>query len=364
MPVTLVVGGQYGSESKGKVALALAREMGASIAVRVGGSNSGHTVIGSDGDPMVFRQIPTASLLSGVTCVLPAGSYVDVEVLLREKGMARLSKERLLIDPNAVIITSAERQKERSGTLRAAIGSTQSGTGAAVQRRISRTESTVFAANVPELADFVQPVTPILRSHLRAGDRVIIEGTQGFGLSLLHSRNYPYTTSRDTTAAAFVSEAGLSPLDVDDIVMVIRAFPIRVGGHSGPLPGETSWDVITSEARAPEPLVEYTSVTHSVRRVAQFHPEIVRQAIDVNQPTRIVLNHLDYIDWSCRATDQASKKALRFVRTVEASIEAPIDYLGFGPASMVKRSSNLGRADYATVWRVRGRRSVKVRQNG
>jgi len=63
---------------------------------------------------------------------------------------------------------------------------------------------------------------------------VIIEGTQGFGLSLLHAADYPYVTSRDTTAAAFVSEAGLSPLDVDDIVLVLRAFPIRVGGNSGP----------------------------------------------------------------------------------------------------------------------------------
>ena len=87
-----------------------------------------------------------------------------------------------------------------------------------------------------------------MREHLEAGQRIIIEGTQGFGLSLLHSKYYPFVTSRDTTAAAFVSEAGLSPLDVDDIVLVLRAFPIRVGGNSGPLPNEIDWDTVTSES--------------------------------------------------------------------------------------------------------------------
>ncbi len=49
MPVTVVVGGQFGSEGKGKVAHWLARELRASTAVRVGGPNSGHTVVADGG---------------------------------------------------------------------------------------------------------------------------------------------------------------------------------------------------------------------------------------------------------------------------------------------------------------------------
>ena len=70
MPVTVVVGGQFGGEGKGKVAHYLAREMGAKVAVRVGGSNSGHTVIDPAGNALILRQLPTPSILTDVTCVL------------------------------------------------------------------------------------------------------------------------------------------------------------------------------------------------------------------------------------------------------------------------------------------------------
>ena len=103
---------------------------------------------------------------------------------------------------------------------------------------------------------------PFLRAALNRKERVIIEGTQGFGLSVLHSPYYPKATSRDTTAAGFVSEAGLSPLDVDDIVLVIRAFPIRVPGNSGPSPGRDRLADLGREAGWERfPLTERTSVT-------------------------------------------------------------------------------------------------------
>jgi adenylosuccinate synthase len=163
-----------------------------------------------------------------------------------------------------------------------------------------------------------------------------VEGTQGFGLSLLHSVDYPYVTSRDTTAAAFISEAGLSPLDVDQIVLVLRAFPIRVAGNSGRLPNEIDWETITHESGSPVPIIEYTSVTGMTRRVARFQPEVVRQAILVNQPTHVVMNHLDYIDASCAQSNQLSKKVHSFVRDVESMIGISINYLGFSPSSFVE----------------------------
>jgi adenylosuccinate synthase len=63
MPVSVVVGGQFGSEGKGKVALELARLRGAAAAIRVGGANSGHTAIDATGKAHVFRHLPTAALL-------------------------------------------------------------------------------------------------------------------------------------------------------------------------------------------------------------------------------------------------------------------------------------------------------------
>ncbi|MCG8433688.1 MAG: adenylosuccinate synthetase, partial [Gammaproteobacteria bacterium] len=57
------MGGQFGSEGKGKVAHEFARMQRASVAVRVGGSNSGHTVVDPQGAPIVFRHLPTAAIL-------------------------------------------------------------------------------------------------------------------------------------------------------------------------------------------------------------------------------------------------------------------------------------------------------------
>ena len=336
MPVTVVVGGQFGSEGKGKVAHILARDEGATAAVRVGGTNSGHTVISPGGNPLVFRQLPTAALLPDVMCILSAGSYVDPDILFQEIAVAGLTDDRLFIDPNAMIITAHERQEEQKSSLRQSIGSTASGTGAAVQRRIDRDPSGRLAKHEERLSCFIKPTVPYMRDQLAAGKRILIEGTQGFGLSLLHSSDYPYVTSRDTTAAAFVSEAGLSPFDVDDIVLVLRAFPIRVGGHSGPLPEETDWDTISHLSGSSMSVSEHTSVTKTLRRVGFFHPDVVRQAIMVNRPTRIVLNHLDYVDSSCRHSNALSKKSSHFVEEVESQINMSFDYLGFGPSSFIK----------------------------
>ncbi len=340
MPVSVIVGGQFGGEGKGKVAHFFAKGMNAKIVVRVGGTNSGHTVIDSSGTPIVFRQLPTAAILPDVICVIGAGSYVSPDILLEEVSRINLSKERLFIDPNATIITDDDKNKEEASFLKETIGSTQSGTGAALLKRISRVSSDCLARNDDRLKSFIKPTASFLRDHISKGTRIIIEGTQGFGLSLLHSDCYPYVTSRDTSAASFVSEAGLSPLDVDDVVLVLRAFPIRVGGNSGPLTSEIDWDTVTIESNYKKPILELTSVTKTVRRVARFDPVIVRKSIMVNRPTRIVMNHLDYIDSKCLDSISTPDKAVKFINQVESLIKQKIDYLGFGPASMVRHKSS------------------------
>jgi len=333
MPGSIVVGGQYGSEGKGKIACYLAREMNAAAAIRVGGSNSGHSVVGADGNLFIFRHLPTAAILSDVICVLPAGSYIDADILHREITLSGLDRNRLIIDPLAMIINEADIKAEQAGGLMQHIGSTGSGTGAAVLRRTQRSRNTMLAKDCPSLAEFIEPATPLLRKLLDKGKRIIIEGTQGFGLSLLHSPHYPFATSRDTTAAGFLAETGLSPLDVDDIVMVIRSYPIRVGGNSGPLPGEVDWDYVTIHSGSSVPLVEYTSVTKKKRRVAKFDPSIVLDAIRVNKPTRIALNHIDYLDAVCRAINGITDKARREVTEIETMTGTTIELLGYGPSS-------------------------------
>ena len=90
MPVSVVIGGQFGSEGKGKVSAWLARSTNAAAAVRVGGPNSGHTVVDGTGVSRVFRHLPTAAVLPDVLCVIAPGSYLDIEVLLREVSSTKM----------------------------------------------------------------------------------------------------------------------------------------------------------------------------------------------------------------------------------------------------------------------------------
>ena len=337
MPVTVVVGGQYGSEGKGKVAHWLAREQRAEYAVRVGGPNSGHTAM-EGGRTIVLQQLPTPVLSGDVVGVVPAGAYIATEVLLREVEEIGLQRDQLLIDAAAVVIDNSMRLEEHQVGLIDAIASTGQGVGSALARRAMRLPSVRFAGDSAEIRGFVRnDLNHILAEALISGSRVLVEGTQGFGLSVLHGRNYPYSTSRDTTAAGALSEAGLSPLDVDCVALTLRAFPIRVGGNSGPLPLETSWEEVSRHSGGDRDLTEYATVTGRPRRVARFHEDVVLQAISVNRPSSLFLNHVDYFDCSLYEQPFLSDTAASEVTRLESRIGCEIDHVGIGPSSIVRR---------------------------
>jgi adenylosuccinate synthase len=340
VPVSVVVGGQYGSEGKGKVALELVRsDRSARIAVRPGGTNSGHTAYTRDGKRVVVRQLPAAAIDGNVRVVLPAGSYIDVNLLRREMAEVRLPAHNLVIDPRAHVIRADHVHWEQAAGLLDNIGSTGSGTGAAVLSRIGRGALSLphatFASEVAELLPYLSDAAPVLDAAVRHGDRIVVEGTQGFGLSPIHGDAWPKCTSRDTTASAFLAESGLSPRVVDQVVLVIRSHPIRVAGDSGPLRNETTWESIAARAGAPIDLSELTSVTQKLRRVGLFDAEIVRRAIMVNSPTQVVLNHLDYVDWECRS-GIISPRAKAFLDLVERELSCSVDLVGTSETNLQK----------------------------
>jgi adenylosuccinate synthase len=179
----------------------------------------------------------------------------------------------------------------------------------------------------------IETVAPLLHRHLDHGGELIVEGTQGFGLSLLHGPHYPHVTARDTTAAGFASEVGLSPRQVNDIIMVIRTFPIRVGGDSGPLAEEITWEEVQRMSGSPEVVPEFTSVTGKLRRVARFDLEAVKVACQYNRPTSLALmglDRLDHANYRALDVDQLTPKAIKLVRTIENATQVKVDWLGTG----------------------------------
>ena len=360
VPITVVVGGQFGSEGKGKVAHWLAREQQAEYAIRVGGPNSGHTVV-EGGCRVVLRQLPTPMLSGDVVGVIPAGAYIAEEVLLREVDELGLSSGQLVVDPAAVLIDDSMRAEERDAGLTDSIASTGQGVGSALAKRVMRHPSIRFAGESRNLRSFLRTdLHRILADALTRNVRVLVEGTQGFGLSILQGGHYPYVTSRDTTASGALSEAGLSPRDVDCIALTIRTFPIRVGGNSGPLPLETTWNEVNRRSGSSRDLTEYATVTGRPRRVAWFHDDVVLRAISVNHPSSLFLNHVDYFDRSLYEQPHLNEAVAIEVAALERRLQCEIDHVGVGPSRIISRPTSGWQAEH-TPWELANPRQLGAR---
>jgi adenylosuccinate synthase len=198
-----------------------------------------------------------------------------------------------------------------------------------------------FAHEVTWLADLITDVSEEANIALDHGKRVLVEGTQGFGLSLYHSNSYPKATSRDTTAAAFLSEVGLSPRLVTEIVLVFRTFPIRVAGaQAGPLKDEITWAILQQESGCPHPLQEMTTVSRKVRRVGRFDWELARKSAAANRPTRIAVNGLDYISFENERVESyplLTSSAREFIGDLETELAVPISFCGTSPSVIIQR---------------------------
>ena len=335
MPLTVVVGGQYGSEGKGKVTSYLALRDDVDIVVRCGGPNSGHTV-DLDGKRYELRSLPAGFVNQKSRLLLAAGSLINPEVLLTEIKTTWIDHKRVGIDRNAGIISHLEEEEEAKLHLRERLGSTLSGTGIAVAYRALRKSEFRVAKDVPELQIFLTDVLAEVNAALDKGKRVIIEGTQGFGLSVYHSPHYPYATSRDTTASAFLSEVGVSPRLATDIIMAIRTYPIRVAGNSGPLINEITWGELQERSGYPVEIREYTTTTKRLRRVGVYSPEIVKRATLANRPTQIALHGADYLSYlnkSAVTYGDLQPETRKFIEDLESSIGTPVTIIGTGPTN-------------------------------
>jgi adenylosuccinate synthase len=195
-----------------------------------------------------------------------------------------------------------------------------------------------MAKDVEALKPYLTDTKSLMRHMLELGEHIVIEGTQGYGLSNIHAKDYPYATSRDTTAAGFLSETGLAPFDVEHVVMVVRSFPIRVAGHSGPLENEIDWATVSRESGSAEYFEEKTTVTQKIRRVARFDAGVVKEAVAVNKPDILVLNHIDYLDYGNKNHAKLSEPQLQFVHDVETKIGKKADYYGNGEMAMIPSS--------------------------
>lgn len=340
MPISIIIGAQWGDEGKGRVVdwLASAADV---VARYAGGDNAGHTVA-LDGEVYKLHLLPSGVLHEQVVSVMGNGMVINPVNLVREIKALRamgieISPQNLIISSRAHIITPAhialDAAKE-SALGDAKIGTTLRGIGPAYLDKCGRAgirtgdmllDVEVFAERLISgiavandslqkqgiepldaraaaesylkaadfLRGFIQDASIFLHQALKAGARVVCEGAQGTLLDIDHG-SYPFVTSSSPTAGGALTGLGMGPMQVDRVLGVAKAFSTRVGG--GPMPTELEGELADRLRGSGENFWdEFGTTTGRPRRCGWLDGVLLRYACMVNGFSELMLTKLDIL---------------------------------------------------------------------
>ena len=323
MTSTVVVGGFFGDEGKGKIISYLAIKDNPKIIVRGGaGPNAGHTI--RDGDKVYkVRMLPSGFLNKNSKVMIGPGVVINPDVLNKEVLDFDVTG-RSFIDKHCGVIEETHLNRDSKGELKEKIGSTGSGTGPANADRAMRVLK--LAKDFDSLSSLIVDVPLEVNSALDANENVLVEGTQGTFLSLWHG-TYPFVTSKDVTASGICADVGLGPTKVDEVIVVFKSYVTRVG--TGPLDKELSFEDAEKKGWS-----EFGTVTGRQRRAADFDFDLARRAIMLNGATQISITKLDVLFTDCAGEtsyDNLSVDAKAFITNIEKELNTPVTVIGTGP---------------------------------
>jgi adenylosuccinate synthase len=333
MPASIVVGLQWGDEGKGKTTDFLAEQV-AMVVRYQGGDNAGHTVVKGD-EVLKLHLVPSGVLYPHITSVIGNGVVVNPETLIGELDMLisrGIDVSRVRVSRSAHVIMPYHVALDRANEVRldgAKVGTTGRGIGpaygdrawriglrmedlldrAVLQARLSRLVPDKnlllrsMGADGFEVDDLVEraagwgarlkghldDTTWLVQAALARGEHVLLEGAQGTLLDLDHG-SYPFVTSSNAVAGGATTGGGIGPLQVDEVMGVMKAYATRVG--SGPFPTELLDDVGEGIRERGH---EVGTTTGRPRRVGWFDAVPIRFAVAVNSVSSIMLNKLDIL---------------------------------------------------------------------
>jgi len=334
MPCTVITGGFWGDEGKGKIISYLALKdridvcvrTGSVNAARTGSVNAAHTVW-YQSKRYALHMVPAAFVNEKCRLLIGTGANIHIPQFLKEVEETNV-KNRIGIDRQASIIEEKHSiQDKKSAHLKEVVGTTGRGVGPAIEERVRR--SAKLAKDIPELQPYLTDVAEEANDAINNSRNVLLEGTQGLMLSLFHGTP-PYVTGRDTSASAICSEAGVGPTRVDNVLTVFKAFMTRVG--AGPLPGELSKEEATIRG-----WFEIAAGTGRERRSAPFNFEIAKKAVMINGATEAALTKLDILYPKCqgiRNFDALPEEAIQFIQKIERQVGIPVMFIGTGPEAL------------------------------
>jgi len=324
MSCTIIVGGFFGDEGKGKIVAHIAYKDKPVIISRGGvGPNAGHTVQVGDHEYGV-RMVPSGFVYKEARLCIGSGVLVDPRILKQEVEMLNV-KGRVFVDKRCGIITEDHIIRDKgSAHLSKKIGSTGSGCGPANSDRVMRLSPQ--AKDIPELAEYMLDVPKAIDDELKQGNTVLLEGTQGFGISLYYG-TYPFVTSKDTSASQIAADNGVGPTKINDVIVVFKAYPTRVG--EGPFSTEMTFEKSDSMG-----IQEFGTVTHRKRRIGGWDGDMARYSAMINGCTQAAITGIDRVDKTCfgvKEFGKLTKKARDFLKDAEADIGSPITLISTGP---------------------------------
>jgi len=313
VPVTAIVGAQWGDEGKGKITDLLAQE--ADVVIRFqGGNNAGHTVVNQHGT-FKLHLVPSGIFNPEALCVLGPGCVVDLAFLCRELAdleRSGISTANLRVSDRAHLLMpwhiALDRLDERERG-RKKLGTTGMGVGPAYSDKVGRHGIQVyevqdpkrFRARVKRELELKNPILerfgdapvdtlPLVESALAKDARVLLEGQLG-AMRDLDWGIYPYVTSSNPLAGGASVGAGIPPRKITRVIGVVKAYSTAVG--EGPFPTELRGDEATALR---ERAHEYGATTGRPRRVGWFDAVAARHAHRLNAFTEIAVTKLDVLD--------------------------------------------------------------------
>lgn len=341
----IIIGGQAGSESKGKLSGWLCDKYKPDLLVMTSSPNAGHTVVTREGVKKVSYHLPIGSVMCDCPIVLGPASLINLNILRKEVRDLEIDPRRIWIDPRASVITNTHINKEVQGGL-SDIGSTLQGIGQCRTNKMKRRDHLFIGdVRVPgyeEIGFVTGDATKLIHTVLANNAIVLCESTQGFDLDLEHGIDRMCCTSKMINPAMIMAEAGIPPSLVGSVYGVIRPYPIRVNnrtGTSGPYAEapEITWEKVARRCNYPgdlDDLREITTTTELPRRVFEFCWSRFRRFVKVCAPTSLCLQFANYIDWSVyEETDVAEmpSSVWDFIRDLDANSGAMVEFIGTGP---------------------------------
>lgn len=333
--VTVILGAQWGDEGKGKIVDLLAQKFDYVLRFH-GGNNAGHTIVNKYGT-FPLHLIPSGIFNPKTTCLITAGTVVDLEVLATEiemigKIFPNLAK-RLFISPGVHVImpyhklldglNEKAKGKGKTGTTGRGIGPVHADKATYLGIRlwdflkpkqleekielncrlknpllkafgyeqlrpliVQREQNNLFL----KIREYIREPFPLLQKAIASKKHIMAEGAQGMFLDNQWG-TYPYVTASNVVSGAVTAGAGIAPQHIKEVLAVAKAYTTRVG--EGPFPTELN-NALGEKIRKIG--AEFGATTGRPRRCGWLDLELLRFTAQLNGVTGWVITKLDVLD--------------------------------------------------------------------